>query len=108
MNVLHRALRILEGFTKHIDKIKDIKRQSAAQTAVALEKLLCDVTKNRDDTKQMIDDIDESIVLNSEEQAKLEEKVRILEENESDHHRRIAELQSWQKVNETPVLVRTI
>ena len=93
MNVLHRALRILEGLTKHIDKIKDIKRRSAGQTPVGLEKLLCDVTKNREDTKQMIDNINEYIVLNSEEQAKLEEKFKILEESESDLYRRIAELE---------------
>ena len=59
---------------------------------VELEELLCEVTKNKDDAKQMIDDIDKSVVLNSETQARLEEKLRILEENECHYERKIAEL----------------
>ena len=46
------------------------------------------VTKNKDDAKQMIDDIDKSDVLNSETQARLQEKLRLLEENEC-HYERI-------------------
>ena len=82
MDVLSSALRIFVGFTKHIDKIKDIKRRTCDQMTAELEELLCEVTKNKDDAKQMIDDIDKSVVLNSETQARLEEKLRILEENQ--------------------------
>ena len=92
MNVLSQALKILEGFMKHIDKITDIKRRSGGQK-LGLEELLCDVTKSRDDTKQMIKDIDESVELNSEKKARLEEKIRMLEGNESLFHRKIAELE---------------
>ena len=89
MDVLSSALRIfVQGFTKHIDKIKDIKRRTCGQTAEELEELLCKVTKNKDDAKQMIDDIDKSAVLNSETQARLQEKLRLLEENEC-HYERI-------------------
>ena len=83
MDVLSSALRIFVGFTKHIDKIKDIKRRTCGQMTVELEELLCEVTKNKDDAKQMIHDIDKSVVLNSETQARLEEKLRILEENDN-------------------------
>ena len=92
MSVLSQALKILEGFMKHIDKITDIKRRSGGQK-LGLEELLCDVTKSRDDTKQMIKDIDESVELNSEKKARLEEKIRMHEENESLFHRKIAELE---------------
>ena len=91
MDVLSRAVGILVGFVKHIDKIKDIKRRSGGQNIEGLEELLYDVTKNRDDTKQMIAGIDESIVRDSEKQARLEEKIRFLEENESYYQRKIAE-----------------
>ena len=93
MSVLSQALRIHEGFMKHIDNITDIKRQSVGGQKLRLEELLCDVTKSRDDTKQMIRDIDESVELNSEKKARLEEKIRMLEENESLYHGKIAELE---------------
>ena len=41
----------------------------------------------------MIRDIDESVELNSEKKARLEEKIRMLEENESLYHGKIAELE---------------
>ena len=91
MDVLSRTVRIHIESMKHIDNIEDIKQRSGGQNIEGLEELLCDVTKNKDDTKQIIEDIDELLVLNSEKQARLKEKIRSLEENESYYPRKIAE-----------------
>ena len=93
MDGLSLAPSILEQFTKQIDQIRSIKRRSSGQKIEELDELLLNVTKNKDDTKQMIDDFDKSNELNSETKARLEEKLRILKENESHYERRIAELQ---------------
>ena len=91
MDVLSRTVKIHIESMKHIDNIEDIKQRSGGQNIEGLEELLCDVTKNKDDTKQIIEDIDELLVLNSEKQARLKEKIRSLEENESYYPRKIAE-----------------
>ena len=91
MDVLSRTVRMHIESMKHTDNIEDIKQRSGGQNIEGLEELLCDVTKNKDDTKQIIEDIDELLVLNSEKQARLKEKIRSLEENESYYQRKIAE-----------------
>ena len=93
MDGLSLAPSILEQFTKQIDQIRSIKRRSSGQKIEELDELLRDVSKNKDDTEQMIDDIGKSNVLNSERQATLEKKLRILKENESHYERRIAQLE---------------
>lgn len=77
MDGLSLAPSILEQFTKQIEQIRSIKRRSSGQK-IELDELLRNVTKNKDDTKQMIDDIGKSNnVLNSEGQAALEEKLKV-------------------------------
>ncbi|CAB4038028.1 Hypothetical predicted protein [Paramuricea clavata] len=73
-----------------ISQTENIERRNG-EKIVGIQDL--SLIKNRDDTQQMIEEIDESVELNSERRRNLEDKIRMLEENEADHQRRVARLE---------------
>jgi hypothetical protein len=93
MDILLLAKRLRDRFMIQINKTENIERQNSEQMRERIQELKCDLIENKEIAQRMIDGINESVELNPEKRRKLEEQIRILEENGAYHQTQIAQLE---------------
>ena len=92
MDIQGSATKIYKRFESHIKQVQNIQQPCNGETKVALQALLCELIESKNETEEMISQIN-SEKFSSDERRKLLEKIKVFEEKEKDYQQQLVLLE---------------
>ena len=92
MDIHGSATKIYKRLESHIKQVQNIQQRCNGETKVSLQALLCELTESKNETEEMISQMN-SEKFSSEERRKLLEKIKFLEDREKNYEKQLNQLE---------------